>query len=77
MQEEYQREGIEWKTIDFGLDLQPTISLIEHSTGILSLLDEECWFPKATDKTFLEKLLVDIACASPLQARRSVAEAPA
>ena len=24
--------------------------------GILALLDEECWFPKATDKTFTEKL---------------------
>ena len=57
-QEEYQREGIEWKFIDFGLDLQPTIDLIEKSNpiGILSLLDEECVMPKATDKTFVEKL---------------------
>ncbi|XP_021164077.2 myosin-9 isoform X2 [Fundulus heteroclitus] len=58
-QEEYQREGIEWSFIDFGLDLQPCIDLIEkHSSppGILALLDEECWFPKATDKTFVEKL---------------------
>lgn len=25
--------------------------------GVLSLLDEECWFPKATDKTLVEKLI--------------------
>ncbi|CAE1280277.1 MYH [Acanthosepion pharaonis] len=56
-QEEYQREGIEWKFIDFGLDLQPTIDLIEKPMGILALLDEECWFPKATDKTYVDKLL--------------------
>ncbi|XP_058848313.1 myosin-10-like isoform X2 [Acipenser ruthenus] len=59
-QEEYQREGIEWNFIDFGLDLQPCIDLIErpaHPPGVLALLDEECWFPKATDKTFVEKLV--------------------
>lgn len=56
-QEEYQREGIEWKFIDFGLDLQPTIDLIEKPMGVFALLDEECWFPKATDKTFVEKLV--------------------
>ena len=58
-QEEYSREGIEWQFIDFGLDLQPTIDLLESSAnppGILALLDEECWFPKATDKTFVDKL---------------------
>ncbi|XP_063701487.1 myosin heavy chain, non-muscle isoform X1 [Culicoides brevitarsis] len=55
-QEEYQREGIEWKFIDFGLDLQPTIDLIDKPGGIMALLDEECWFPKATDKSFVEKL---------------------
>uniref|UniRef100_A0A671WHM6 Myosin, heavy chain 11a, smooth muscle n=1 Tax=Sparus aurata TaxID=8175 RepID=A0A671WHM6_SPAAU len=59
-QEEYQREGIEWNFIDFGLDLQPCIELIERPNnppGILALLDEECWFPKATDVSFVEKLM--------------------
>ncbi|XP_016017169.1 myosin-9 isoform X1 [Rousettus aegyptiacus] len=59
-QEEYQREGIEWNFIDFGLDLQPCIELIEKPAGppgILALLDEECWFPKATDKSFVEKVV--------------------
>ncbi|CAF0913604.1 unnamed protein product [Brachionus calyciflorus] len=55
-QEEYKREGLEWKYIDFGLDLQPTIDLIEKPMGILSLLDEECLFPKATDRTYCDKL---------------------
>ncbi|KAF1745120.1 hypothetical protein MXB_1473, partial [Myxobolus squamalis] len=54
-QQEYQKEQIEWTFIDFGLDLQPTIDLIEKPIGILGLLDEECWFPKATDKSYVEK----------------------
>ncbi|KAM3863683.1 myosin-14-like [Diretmus argenteus] len=59
-QEEYKREGIQWNFIDFGLDLQPCIELIERPNnppGILALLDEECWFPKATDMSFVDKLL--------------------
>ncbi|CAG9865468.1 unnamed protein product [Phyllotreta striolata] len=55
-QEEYEREGITWKFIDFGMDLQPCIDLIEKPMGILSILEEESMFPKATDKTFEEKL---------------------
>ena len=57
-QEEYAREQIEWKFIDFGKDLQPTIDLIELSNpiGIFSCLDEDSVMPKATDKTFTEKL---------------------
>ncbi|XP_023295436.1 myosin heavy chain, muscle isoform X21 [Lucilia cuprina] len=55
-QEEYQREGIEWTFIDFGMDLQMCIELIEKPMGILSILEEESMFPKATDQTFAEKL---------------------
>ncbi|TDL22507.1 nonmuscle myosin heavy chain b [Rickenella mellea] len=58
-QEEYARENIEWDYVNFGLDLQPTIDLIEasgNSIGILSCLDEECIMPKATDLTFTNKL---------------------
>lgn len=58
-QEEYAREHIKWDYVNFGLDLQPTIDLIESSgnvIGILSCLDEECIMPKATDLTFTNKL---------------------
>ncbi|XP_031778796.1 myosin heavy chain, muscle isoform X3 [Nasonia vitripennis] len=55
-QEEYETEGISWTFIDFGMDLQSTIELIEKPMGILSILEEESMFPKATDKTFEEKL---------------------
>jgi len=56
-QEEYKREGIQWNFIDFGMDLAATIELIEKKMGILAILEEECIVPKATDKTFLEKLM--------------------
>ncbi|CAF0951774.1 unnamed protein product [Rotaria sp. Silwood1] len=55
-QEEYKKEGINWTFIDFGMDLQACIDLIEKPMGILSILEEECIVPKATDKTFVEKL---------------------
>nr|XP_041575848.1 myosin-10 isoform X4 [Taeniopygia guttata] len=74
-QEEYQREGIEWNFIDFGLDLQPCIDLIERPAnppGVLALLDEECWFPKATDKTFVEKLVQEQGTHSKFQKPRQL-----
>ncbi|GMR57873.1 hypothetical protein PMAYCL1PPCAC_28068 [Pristionchus mayeri] len=55
-QEEYKKEGIQWTFIDFGLDLQACIELIEKPLGLISMLDEECIVPKATDMTYVQKL---------------------
>ena len=38
------------------MDLQACIELIEKPMGIMSILEEQCMFPKATDMTFKEKL---------------------
>eukprot|EP00013_Stygamoeba_regulata_P010187 CAMPEP_0177679212 /NCGR_PEP_ID=MMETSP0447-20121125/29476_1 /TAXON_ID=0 /ORGANISM="Stygamoeba regulata, Strain BSH-02190019" /LENGTH=948 /DNA_ID=CAMNT_0019188375 /DNA_START=114 /DNA_END=2960 /DNA_ORIENTATION=- len=56
-QEEYDREKIDWSSIDFK-DNQKCIDLIEgmRPPGILPLLDEDSRFPKATDVTFLQKI---------------------
>ncbi|XP_017461550.1 PREDICTED: myosin heavy chain, muscle isoform X10 [Rhagoletis zephyria] len=56
-QEEYKKEGIDWAFIDFGMDLLACIEMIEKPMGILSILEEESMFPKATDQTFAEKLV--------------------
>uniref|UniRef100_A0A915LRW4 Myosin motor domain-containing protein n=1 Tax=Meloidogyne javanica TaxID=6303 RepID=A0A915LRW4_MELJA len=37
-QEEYQREGIQWAFIDFGLDLQPCIELIEKAEAHFAVI---------------------------------------
>ena len=55
-QEEYLKEGIDWAMVDFGMDLQNCINLFEKPMGILAILEEESLFPKATDKSFEEKL---------------------
>ncbi|QQP51989.1 Myosin heavy chain 1, partial [Caligus rogercresseyi] len=55
-QEEYVREGIEWKNVDFGMDLQKCITMFEKPMGLLAILEEESLFPKATDSTFSNKL---------------------
>uniref|UniRef100_A0A674BPA0 Myosin heavy chain 6 n=1 Tax=Salmo trutta TaxID=8032 RepID=A0A674BPA0_SALTR len=55
-QEEYKKEGIVWEFIDFGMDLAACIDLIERPMGIMSILEEECMFPKASDSTFKAKL---------------------
>nr|XP_026693787.1 unconventional myosin-Va [Ciona intestinalis] len=54
-QEEYVREEIEWKFIDF-YDNQPCIALIENKLGILDLLNDECRMPKGSDQSWADKL---------------------
>merc|ERR1712156_737889 len=55
-QEEYVSEGIDWVMVDFGMDLQAAIIMFEKPMGLWAILEEESLFPKATDKSFEEKL---------------------
>jgi len=56
-QKEYEAEKIEWSFIDFGMDSQDTIDLIDKPpNGILTILDEQTNFPDATDSTFCRRL---------------------
>merc|ERR1719411_2217105 len=55
-QEEYVKEGIDWVMVDFGMDLAACIIMFEKPMGICAILEEESLFPKATDKSFEEKL---------------------
>ena len=55
-QEEYLKEGIDWVMVDFGMDLAAAIIMFEKPMGIWAILEEESLFPKATDKSFEEKL---------------------
>jgi len=65
-QEEYVREGIEWEMVDFGMDLEATIQLMEKPMGLLAILEEETMFPKSTDKSFEEKLKENLLGKSPV-----------
>jgi len=64
-QEEYLKEGIDWEMVDFGMDLQSCITMFEKPLGILAILEEESLFPKATDRTFEEKLKANHLGKSP------------
>merc|ERR1739846_242834 len=55
-QEEYVKEGIDWVMVDFGMDLAAAIIMFEKPMDIWAILEEESLFPKATDKSFEEKL---------------------
>jgi myosin heavy chain 6/7 len=65
-QEEYVREGIEWVMVDFGMDLEATIVLFEKPMGLMAILEEETMFPKASDKSFEEKLKENLLGKSPV-----------
>ncbi|KAM3384972.1 hypothetical protein ACQJBY_009114 [Aegilops geniculata] len=55
-QEEYLDDGIDWASVEF-VDNTDCLSLFEKKPlGLLSLLDEESTFPKATDLSFANKL---------------------
>ena len=58
----YEQEKIDWTIIEFK-DNQECLDLIEQKRppGIISILDEESKFPRATDKTFLEKLELNLS----------------
>ncbi|XP_053214006.1 unconventional myosin-IXb-like [Panonychus citri] len=56
-QEEYRREGINWKSIDFH-DNVGCLNLIEgRPQGLLCLLDDQCNFPGASNSTVLQKFV--------------------
>ncbi|KAF8876514.1 P-loop containing nucleoside triphosphate hydrolase protein [Gymnopilus junonius] len=58
-QEEYVKEEIKWKFIDFS-DNQPCIDVIEGKLGVLALLDEESRLPAGSDASLLQKLHTQI-----------------
>merc|ERR1712187_281999 len=68
-QEEYVKEGIDWVMVDFGMDLAAAIIMFEKPMGVWAILEEESLFPKATDKSFEEKLKAGLGkcgpCAKP------------
>ena len=55
-QEEYLKEKIEWKFIDFGLDLQPTIDLIEKPLGILAILDQQTFMAQQSEEGLVREI---------------------
>ena len=59
-QETYEAEGVDWSRVEFE-DNQAAVDLLEgrppHPLGIISLLDEECMFPKVSCFPFINALL--------------------
>lgn len=58
-QDEYESEKVSWTTVGF-VDNQVCLDFIsKRPLGLLHLIDEECSFPKATDASLMEKLLMN------------------
>ena len=68
-QEEYLAEGIEWTMVDFGMDLAACIIMFEKPMGVWAILEEESLFPKATDKSFEDKIKAGHLGKSPSMAK--------
>ncbi|KAF7112158.1 hypothetical protein RHSIM_RhsimUnG0258700 [Rhododendron simsii] len=69
-QEEYEMDGIDWTKVDFE-DNKECLDLFEKKPiGLISLLDEESNFPKATDLTFANKLKQHLNCNSCFKGER-------
>ncbi|KAL3503279.1 hypothetical protein ACH5RR_037728 [Cinchona calisaya] len=63
-QEEYELDGIDWTKVEFE-DNHECLDLFEKKPiGLISLLDEESNFPKASDLTLADKLKQHL-CANP------------
>ena len=66
----YEEEGVDWTYVEFE-DNQACVDLIEAKPpaglGILTLLDEECLFPKGTDATFSRRFARRIVRTSALR----------
>lgn len=59
-QSEYLKENIEWDYVDYAVNLQLNINLLEQRekpAGILPLLDEEAILPKSSDESFFSKMI--------------------
>merc|ERR1719195_57455 len=73
-QEEYVAEGIDWAMVDFGMDLAACIIMFEKPMGIWAILEEESLFPKATDKSFEEKLKASLGKVPCFQKAKSATD---